>query len=189
MLSGRWMLVIVSVNGDESHDETKECVVAIGTAHGTDTEWAAVEKCISELMPRRTETSRHAADFERDLKHHLYKTKVIAQKDRQREVMIQKLRILDRSAEVNCHGDMGGIHVEWFQAASTTKVPPSPLPLPVVRSVDHGAMSGEIVIQIQAVPRALSYEIRYGAQGNGGPPSSWTSTVVTRVKPPSAFQV
>jgi len=114
--------------------------------------------------------------------------KVIAQKHKQREVVIQKLRILGRYVEVNCNGDMAVFTSSGFQAASTTKVPPSPLPLPVIRSVDHGTFSGEIVVQIQALPRALSYEIRYGAQVNGGPPSSWMSTVVTRVKPPVGIQ-
>jgi hypothetical protein len=110
--------------------------------------------------------------------------KVIAQKDKQREVVIKKLRILGRYVEENCNGDMAVFTSSGFQPASTTKVRPSPLPLPVIRSVDLGAISGEIVIQIQAIPRALSYEIRYGAQVNGGLPGSWTSTVVTRVKPP-----
>ena len=114
--------------------------------------------------------------------------KVIAQKDKQREVVIKKLRILGRYVEENCNGDKAVFISSGFQAASTTKVPPSPLPLPVIRSVDHGVITGEIVIQIQAIPRALNYEIRYGAQVNGGPPSSWTSTVVTRVKPPIGIQ-
>jgi hypothetical protein len=114
--------------------------------------------------------------------------KVIAQNDKQREVVIRKPRILGRYVEENCNGDMAIFTSSGFQPASTTKVPPSPLPLPVIRNVDHGAISGEIVIQIQAISKALRYEIRYGAQINGGPPSSWTSKVVTRVKPPVGIQ-
>ena len=73
-------------------------------------------------------------------------------------------------------------------AASTTRVPPAPLPLPVIRSVDHGAISGEIVVQVEAIPKAVHYEIRYGAQVNGAAPGSWTSKVVTKVRPPVRFQ-
>jgi hypothetical protein len=62
------------------------------------------------------------------------------------------------------------------------------LPVPVIKSVTQGAISGEIVVQVQAVPKALSYEIRYGAQVNGAAPGSWTSKVVARVKPPVGIQ-
>ena len=75
-----------------------------------------------------------------------------------------------------------------FQAASTTKVPPSPLPQPVIQNVDHGAISGEIVVQVQKIPRAKSYDIRYGATVNGAAPTSWTVKTVTKVKPPVGFQ-
>ena len=51
-----------------------------------------------------------------------------------------------------------------------------------------GVISGEIVVQVEAILRALHYEIRYGVQVNGAAPSSWTSKVVTKVKPPVGFQ-
>ncbi len=114
--------------------------------------------------------------------------KVIAQKDKQREVVIKMLRLLGRYVEVHSNGDMAVFTSSGFQAASTTKAPPAPLPLPVIKYVDHGALSGEIVVQVQAIPKAVNYEIRYGAQLNGGLPSSWTSKVVTKVKPPVGIQ-
>src|SRR5215475_8507974 len=93
--------------------------------------------------------------------------KVIAQKDKQREAVIKMLRLLGRYVEVTSDGDMAVFTSSGFLPASTTKVPPSPLPLPVIRSVDHGVLSGEIVVQVEAILKAVSYEIRYGAQVNG----------------------
>ncbi len=114
--------------------------------------------------------------------------KVIAQKNKQREAVIKMLRVLGRYIEVHADNDMALFTSSGFMPASTTKVPPSPLPVPVIRTVDHGAVSGELVIQVGAIRKAVHYEIRYGAQVNGAVPSSWTTTVVTKVKPAVAFQ-
>ena len=114
--------------------------------------------------------------------------KVIAQKNKQREAIIKMLLVLGRFVQVHSDGDMASFTSSGFLAASTTKVPPSPLPLPVIRSVYQGVISGEIVVQIEAILRALHYEIRLGVQVNGAAPSSWTSKVVTKVKPPVGFQ-
>ena len=114
--------------------------------------------------------------------------KVIAQKNKQREAVIKMLMVLGRFVEVHSDNDMAIFTSSGFVPASTTKVPSAPLPLPVVRSVYQGAISGEIVVQIEAILRALHYEIRFGAQVSGAVPSSWTSKVVTKVKPPVGFQ-
>jgi hypothetical protein len=110
--------------------------------------------------------------------------KVIAQKNKQREVVIKNLRLLARYVEVASNGDMAVFLTSGFLAASTTKAAPAPLPLPVIRSVDHGELPGELVVQVLAVAKAKSYEFRYGASINGAEPSSWTSKVVGAVRPP-----
>ena len=114
--------------------------------------------------------------------------KVIAEKDKQREPVIKMLRLLARYVEVTSDGDMAKFTSSGFMPASTTKVPPSPLPLPVIRSVNHGVLSGELVVQVQSIRKAVSYEIRYGAVVNGAAPTSWTSQVVTKVKPPVGIE-
>ena len=63
--------------------------------------------------------------------------KVIAQKDKQREAVIKMLRLLARYVEVTSDGDMAMFTSSGFVPASTTKAPPSPLPLPVIRGVTH----------------------------------------------------
>jgi len=114
--------------------------------------------------------------------------KVIAQKNKQREAVIKMLKMLGRYVEVTSDGDMAIFTSSGFVPASTTKVPPSALPLPVIRSVTHGLLSGELVVQVEAIPKALNYEIRYGAVVNGAAPSSWTSKVITKVKPPVGIE-
>jgi hypothetical protein len=52
-----------------------------------------------------------------------------------------------------------------------------------VRSLDHGANSGEIVVRLKADPEALSYELRFAAENNGAAPV-WTTQLVTSVKAP-----
>jgi hypothetical protein len=114
--------------------------------------------------------------------------KVIAQKDKQREVVIKMLRLLGRFVEVNSNGDKAIFTSSGFLPATTVKTPPAPLPVPVIKSVTQGAVSGELVIQVQSIPKALSYDIRYGVQVNGNPPTALTTKTVTRVKPPVGFQ-
>ncbi len=49
-------------------------------------------------------------------------------------------------------------------------------------SIDHGVNSGQIVVQLKAVPKALSYELRYAVAVNGTAVPSWTNELVTRRK-------
>src|SRR2546423_7750078 len=113
--------------------------------------------------------------------------KVITEKNKQREAVIKMLRLLARYVEITSDGDWAVFTSSGFLPAST-KLPPSPLPLPVVRSVTHGFLSGELVIQVEAIPKAVNYEIRYGTVVNGAAPSSWTSKVITKVKPPVGIE-
>ena len=114
--------------------------------------------------------------------------KVIAQKNKQREVVIKSLKLLARSVEVHSNGDEAIFKSSGFQPASSTKTPPAPLSLPIIRSVYHGALTGEIVVLVESIPKAKSYEFRYGAVVNGAQPASWTGKVVTKVRPPVGFQ-
>jgi hypothetical protein len=114
--------------------------------------------------------------------------KVIAQRNKQREAVIKMLRLLARYVEVTSDGDMAVFTSSGFVPASTTKLPPSPLPLPVIRSVTHGVLSGELVVQVEAIRKAVNYEIRYGTVINGAAPSSWTSKVITKVRPPVGIE-
>jgi len=109
--------------------------------------------------------------------------RVIAEKDKQREAVIKMLRLIGRYVEVTCKDDMAIFKSSGFEPASSTKSQSGPLPQPTIRKIDHGSNSGQLLVQVTAVPKALSYELRYAASVSGGTPSTWTTQLVTRVKP------
>jgi hypothetical protein len=111
--------------------------------------------------------------------------KVIAEKHKQREVVIKMVRLLGRYVEVTSNGDMALFQTSGFQAASTTKTTTQPLS-EKIRKVNHGANSGQIIVWVRTVPKASSYEIRYVA-ANSPAPAQWTSVGVPKVKTPATI--
>ena len=110
--------------------------------------------------------------------------KVIAEKNKQRQVVITTLRLLGRYVEGACKNDMAIFQTSGFEPASTTKVVLPPLS-EKIRKIEHGANSGQIAVWVKAVPDAVSYELRFAAIGNGGTPSAWTNVPVAIVKTPT----
>jgi hypothetical protein len=111
--------------------------------------------------------------------------KVIAEKKKQREVVIKMVRLLGRYVEVTSNGDMAVFQTSGFQPASTTKTTSQPLS-EKIRKIDHGANSGQIIVWVRTVAKASSYEIRYAA-ANGPTPTQWTSVGVPKVKTPATI--
>ena len=109
--------------------------------------------------------------------------KVIAQKNKQRETVIESLRLLARYVEVACKNDMAIFQTSGFQAASTTKNATAPLS-EKIRKIEHSANSGQVIVRINTVRGASSYELRYGPMVNGAPPATWTNIGVAKVKAP-----
>ncbi len=110
--------------------------------------------------------------------------KVIAQKHKQREAVIKMLRLLGRYVEVTCKDDMAIFKSSGFEPASATKATSEPLS-EKIRKIEHGANSGQVLVRVRTVPKASSYELRYGLSGSGGtPPGTWTNQLVTSVKTP-----
>lgn len=108
--------------------------------------------------------------------------RITAQKNKQREVVVDMLKLLGRYVEVTSDGDMAVFRSSGFEPASNTKAQ-SQLS-ESIWSLDHGPNSGSIVIRIKAVPEAHSYELRYGIVDKGEPPQTWVNQPVTRVKTP-----
>jgi Fibronectin type III domain len=108
--------------------------------------------------------------------------KVVAEKNKQRHAVIKMVRLLGRYVEYNCKDDMAIFQSSGLQAASTTKNRTQPLS-EKIRKLEHGANSGQIAVWLRRVRGASSYELHYGsAASGGGPPASWTTQIVTRVK-------
>ena len=108
--------------------------------------------------------------------------RITAQKNNQREVVINMLKLLGRYVQVTCNGEMDVFLSSRFEPLSTTKVQ-SQL-TENIWSLDHGPNSGSIVIRIKADPEAYSYELRYGIVVSDDPPQTWVNRPVTRVKTP-----
>jgi hypothetical protein len=109
--------------------------------------------------------------------------KAVARKNQQREVVIGMLRLLARYVEVACQGDPVAFQSSGFQLASTTKMQSAPLS-EKIRKIDHGSNSGQVLVWIQPVRKAGSYELHYGPAVNGGAPTTWTTQGVLGVKSP-----
>jgi len=113
--------------------------------------------------------------------------KVIAEKNKQRKAVINTLRLLGRYVEINCKEDMAILQSSGCQPASIPTAPPQPLPQPSIRKIDHGAISGQLLVQVQAVRGARSYDLRHSAIGSGGTPGEWLTQLLTSVKSPVPF--
>ena len=108
---------------------------------------------------------------------------VIASKNKQRQTVIQMLRLLARYVEYTSNGDMSVFQTSGFQAVTSTRVKGQPLS-EKIRKIEHGANSGQVIVWVNTVRGALSYEFRYGASVNGAPPATWTSQAAPMVKSP-----
>jgi hypothetical protein len=108
--------------------------------------------------------------------------KVIAEKNKQRDVVIKMLRLLARYVEVNSNDDIAILQSSGFEAVVTTRSAQDQRSQ-AIRTVRHGAISGQIVIRLKALLGALSYELRYAPVVNGVP-GAWTTQLVPRVKLP-----
>jgi hypothetical protein len=108
--------------------------------------------------------------------------KVIAEKKKQRVVVIKNLRLLGRYVEVTCKEDMAIFKSSGFAPASSTRATPQPLPTPPVRNVDHGAISGQLLVRLKAVRGAKAYDLRYAAISSNAPPTAWTTEPMPTVK-------
>ena len=109
--------------------------------------------------------------------------KVIAERNKQREVVITMLRWLVRYVEVASHDDMALFKSSGFDAVSTTRTV-SPSLSDKIRKIEHGPISGQTLVWLKGNPEAFSHELRYAAIGAGGVAGEWTIKPVTTVRGP-----
>ena len=101
--------------------------------------------------------------------------KAIVARDKQREVVVKMLRQLGHWVEANCKDDLSILKSSGFQPASMVRTPPQPLQgPPSIGKVDNGPNSGQLLVKVIPLPRALSYTLRYAALGADGKTASWT---------------
>ena len=114
--------------------------------------------------------------------------KVIAEKKKHRTVVIKNLRLLGRYVDVTCKEDMAIFKSSGFEpAASGAKAPTQSLPTPSIKKVDHGATSGQLLVQVKAVRGGKTYDLRFAAITSNTPPTVWTTEPMPNAKGPFAI--
>ena len=106
--------------------------------------------------------------------------RVIAERKKFRQEIVKWLRLLGHYVEATSN-DVAVVTSSGFQPAAVTRGAPQPLPKPGIRYIDHG-VSGQLLVMIDAVAKARSYEIRY-ATVTGGTVASWVIQAATTVRP------
>jgi hypothetical protein len=106
--------------------------------------------------------------------------KVISEKNKQRQVVIRMLKLLARYVEIMSDNDPAVFNTSGFPAASTTKAPPEPLPVPTITKVTHGS-TGQLLVVVKGKHKAKSYDVRYAPIVNGQP-SNWNTITLSNIR-------
>jgi len=107
----------------------------------------------------------------------------ITLRDKLRTEAIVMFRLLGHYVEANCKNDMNTFVSSGFVASTTgQRTPPQPVAVPSIVSVDQGN-SGQLLVSVQPVAKARSYELRFGLVPAAGGNVNWTTTQVASTKP------
>lgn len=108
--------------------------------------------------------------------------KAISAKGKQRRAVVKLVAQLGHYVEAACNDDLAIFNSSGFKAASNTKTPPQPLIQAVIKYVDRGANTGQIVVKPDTQKGAVSYEVRSAAVPTAGATPAWANVVQTSPK-------
>jgi hypothetical protein len=109
--------------------------------------------------------------------------KVISAKKKQREAVIKMVTLLGHYVEAACNDDVAAFNTSGFTVVSTVRTPVQPLSGAKISWVDRGANSGQVLVRINPISGAVSYELHYGLVGVGGAaPAIWTTLPLAGTK-------
>jgi hypothetical protein len=91
------------------------------------------------------------------------------------------LEQLAHYVEANCKDDLATFTSSGFFVASTTKSASQPLVQPSIAKVVQ-KITGQLIVTIQALQGAVSWELRYAILGAGNTVGNWTSLMLTSTK-------
>ena len=106
--------------------------------------------------------------------------RVIAERTKLRQSIVKRLRLLGHYVEATCNDDVVAVTSSGYQPAVVTRAGPQPLSTPAIRWIDHGVL-GQLLVRVEKVAKARSYEIRYAAV-TGGMIGSWATQAATTVR-------
>jgi hypothetical protein len=107
----------------------------------------------------------------------------IAEKNQQKDVVVNLLEQLAHYVEANSKNDMTIFLSTGFtpKAATYKKTPPVS---ESIRKIEPGTISGEMELTLMRFRGAFSYVVQYAPVGAGGVPGLWTSKPVTAANRP-----
>src|SRR4029077_17251460 len=107
--------------------------------------------------------------------------KVIAEKNKQKEVVVRMLEQNSQYVENNCKDDVATFLISGFEAKTNTKNPPQPLPPASIEQIKQGP-TGVLEVTPKSLGKSvLHYEVRSGVLGPGGTaPTTWNLQPITR---------
>ena len=108
--------------------------------------------------------------------------KAISAKKKQRAAMIRQYTLLGHFVEAASNDDPAVFHTSGFILAPSTRTPPQPLPPASFDWIDRGPVAGAIVVKPKRLPKAITYDVRYGVEVNGVPPAAWTTITLASAK-------
>jgi len=97
----------------------------------------------------------------------------IIDRNKQRETVQKMMYQLGHWVVANCKDDPGIFQSSGFQARSTTRTPPAPLPPAMIEKLENGDVSGEIRVKVKAIPKAIHFEMQYASIGADGKLGPW----------------
>ena len=105
------------------------------------------------------------------------------ERDQRRADVIIMLRRLGHYVEGACKNDMATFLSSGFVPASTAHQIPQPLSPPSTIRIDQGN-SGQLLVRIEPVAKARTYELRYARVEAAGATVSWLKVTAASTKPP-----
>ena len=104
--------------------------------------------------------------------------KAITAKNKQRGVMEKQYTQLGHYVEAASNDDPAIFATSGFVPAPP-RVPPQPLPPASIEWIDRGPVTGQVVVKVKKVPKAISYSLQYAVVVTPGTlPTSWTSVAL-----------
>jgi len=105
--------------------------------------------------------------------------KAITAKNKQRGVMEKQYTLLGHYVEAVSNDDPAVFSTSGFVGAPIQRVPPQPLPPASFDWIDRGPVTGEVVVKVKSLPKAINYGLQYAVVVTPGTlPTSWTSLVL-----------
>ena len=109
--------------------------------------------------------------------------KVIAERNRQQEVVIKMLRQLAHHVEGASKDALTVFLSSGFDVRLTTRTKTQTIS-EFIRRIGPGDNAGQLLVSVAAVPDAYSYQVRWAPAGTADTASTWTIHSIGRTQPP-----